>query len=397
MADLSDIQAAGFTKIVGSDATGLETNIVNADANGNLQTINPSDGPVTPGTAASKSALAGLIFNTVLPTLTNSQQASLQADSAARLIIAPLTNTSVIKAQLQDNAGAAITLGQKGISLSIPIVIASDQSSIPVKMQDGSGTALTSTLVSSKQSLDVNIANSISISPLPASGSGFCFGQLNTSTSVAYLAVESTAYTEPTTNSTMTIVSSSASDSSAGTGARTVTVTYLDQTGAGPFTTVFTMNGTTVVTAGVSNMCFIEKITVSTIGSTGSNVGILTLKTGGGATVGTIAATVNQTLWTHHYVPTSKTCYISGFSVGNNATAAGNGAQFILKSSTPTISNTPEIQINDTIALAGVSNTTTRSYLSAIQVVGPARVRAYVLPYANAATSQFASFDFIDN
>lgn len=36
MADLTDLQAAGTTKIVGSDATGLETTAVKASANGDL-------------------------------------------------------------------------------------------------------------------------------------------------------------------------------------------------------------------------------------------------------------------------------------------------------------------------------------------------------------------------
>jgi hypothetical protein len=241
------------------------------------------------------------------------------------------------------------------------------------------------------------VAGATSSISLPTSASKFSFGQLATNTSVSFLPVEFTAYTEPTTNSAMTIVSASANDTSAGTGARTVTVTYLDQTGAGPLTTTFTMNGTTPVTAGVSNMCFIEKIVVATVGSTGSNVGILTLKTGGGTTVGTVGATANQTFWAHHYAPTGKTCYISGFSFGNNATAPGNGAQFILKSATPTVANTPEIQVSDFLVVAGATNTDTRNYLSPIQVTGPARIRAYVLPFANAATTQFASFDFIDN
>lgn len=237
----------------------------------------------------------------------------------------------------------------------------------------------------------------VTTSPLPASGSKFSFGQLTTTTSVSFLPVEFTAYTEPTTNSAMTIVSSSANDTSAGTGARTITVTFLDQTGAGPFTTIFTMNGVTPVTAGVSNICFVEKIAVTTVGSTLSNVGTITLKTGGGTTVGTIVAIGNQTFWAHHYVPTGKTCYISGFSFGNNGTANGNGAQFVLKESTPTIANTPELQISDFVVSAGIASTDTRTYISPIQVAGPARVRAYVLPFANASVTQFASFDFIDN
>jgi hypothetical protein len=48
MADLSDLQAAGTTKIVGSDSTGLETNAVNATATGDLTvTDGLSDGGAT--------------------------------------------------------------------------------------------------------------------------------------------------------------------------------------------------------------------------------------------------------------------------------------------------------------------------------------------------------------
>jgi hypothetical protein len=50
-----------------------------------------------------------------------------------------LTNTSVVKAQLQDNAGTAITVGQKAMASSIPIVIASDQTAIPAS-QSGTWT-----------------------------------------------------------------------------------------------------------------------------------------------------------------------------------------------------------------------------------------------------------------
>ncbi len=70
---------------------------------------------------------AGGKFNLVLPVLVNGQRGDLQLDNAARLIIRPLDNTSVVKAQLQDNAGAAVTLGQKLMAASMPVVIASDQ------------------------------------------------------------------------------------------------------------------------------------------------------------------------------------------------------------------------------------------------------------------------------
>lgn len=64
-----------------------------------------ADGPVTPGTVAGKSMLIGGQFNTALPTLTNTQQAAFQLDSSGRLIIAPLTSTSVVTAAEDHNFG----------------------------------------------------------------------------------------------------------------------------------------------------------------------------------------------------------------------------------------------------------------------------------------------------
>ena len=46
-----------------------------------------ADGSVAAGAAASKSLLAGGVYNTSLPTLTNTQQAALQVDSSGRLIV----------------------------------------------------------------------------------------------------------------------------------------------------------------------------------------------------------------------------------------------------------------------------------------------------------------------
>lgn len=50
-------------------------------------TKDQADGPVAPGTVASFSQLAGGQFNTVLPTLTNGQQAALQVDANGRLLV----------------------------------------------------------------------------------------------------------------------------------------------------------------------------------------------------------------------------------------------------------------------------------------------------------------------
>jgi hypothetical protein len=55
------------------------------DANGAQRDV--SDGPVSPGTAASFSALIGGQFNTALPTLTNTQQSAIQVDNHGRILV----------------------------------------------------------------------------------------------------------------------------------------------------------------------------------------------------------------------------------------------------------------------------------------------------------------------
>lgn len=103
-----------------------------------------ADGSVAAGTAGTKSMLAGLVFNTALPTLTNGQQVALQGDSSGRLLIGALsTGANVIGAVTQSGGpwtqnltqvgGSAIALGQTTMSASLPVAIASNQSTLNVK------------------------------------------------------------------------------------------------------------------------------------------------------------------------------------------------------------------------------------------------------------------------
>lgn len=92
MADLTEVQASQAVKLAGANpSTGQEDNFAEVDTLGNLKVSPTQEGPVTPGTVALKSALAGGQFNTTLPTLTNTQQAALQVDAAGRLITKPGT------------------------------------------------------------------------------------------------------------------------------------------------------------------------------------------------------------------------------------------------------------------------------------------------------------------
>lgn len=345
MADISSIQATEATRIVGSDSTGQEQTPVQSTVNGGLHINLRNDSGTEMGTAANP------------------------------LIVTDTSDGSVIGG----TSGTTSQLVGGHYNLTLPTLTTGQQAAIQI---DSRGRLL------------------VSSAPLPTTASKFTFADVTTAV-IASAPVQRTVYTEQLINTQMSIASSSANDSSAGTGARTVEITYLTSTGVGPLTTTIILNGLTFVNASVSNICFIEKIKVLTVGSTGSNVGILTLKAspaGAGATVGTIAATDNITYWSHHYVPTGKTCYISGFSINSNGTVAGSGAVFVLRASTPMTPNTPELQISDFHRLYGQqSSTNTRNYLSPIQVPGPARIRVYVTPETSTSTVYRAAYDFIDN
>lgn len=109
-----------------------------------------SNGPVTPGTVATNSSLAGGQFNTILPTLTNTQQAALQIDSSGRLIISPLSGTSTVTlsedhnygvvgantlrtgAQIGNATGAALFGAGTTTAQVLRVVLPTDQTAIPV-------------------------------------------------------------------------------------------------------------------------------------------------------------------------------------------------------------------------------------------------------------------------
>lgn len=229
-------------------------------------------------------------------------------------------------------------------------------------------------------------------------GADFVFADV-TLAATTQAVVRRTVYTEQTTNAQRSIASASANDTSAGTGARTVMIIYYDQTGAGPFTETLTLNGTTGVNTVSTTICFIENIEVLTVGSTGSNVGIITLYSAvakGGVAIWTIAATDNQTFGAHHYVPTGKTCNITGMSCSHNGTTVGSGGLFVLKAKSLSNAAAAEVQVSDFVRLYGQSSTFGRVYSSPIQVVGPARVIAYVKPETASSTVYRAAFDFFE-
>lgn len=83
-----------------------------------------ADGPVVPGTVATKSALIGAQFNTSLPVLTTGQQAAVQVDSSGRLLIGsiagslPAGTNNIGKVSVQDSSGNPFTTANP-----LPVVV----------------------------------------------------------------------------------------------------------------------------------------------------------------------------------------------------------------------------------------------------------------------------------
>src|SRR5512137_3071453 len=221
---------------------------------------------------------------------------------------------------------------------------------------------------------------------------GFTDGQVTLS-ATAVAAVRKTTYTEPTTNAQRSVASSSANDTNtAGTGARQVKITYFTSACAGPYTETVNLNGTSAVNTVATDICFIEKMEVVSVGSGGSNAGTITLYSttaGGGTVVWTIAIGDNKTFGAHHYIASGQTCYITGQLVGIKGADTTSG---YLRAKNPTLATSPEVQISDLLR-APSSGQSFRAYGTPIVVVGPARVIAYAAPDSTSSRTYYASFD----
>lgn len=400
-----------------------------------------ADGPVTPGAVASKSMLAGGQFNTTPPTLANTQQSALQLTSTGRLntnvdqktVIstsnsstanlassATFTGTSEnaatingIHINFKADANCTVQCQQSSDGTNWDVV---DNYNTTAGIGDGRAIQITSAffrvLVTNNDLISTTFLRLQTIlipiaTVLPRALSGD--GKLSTTnmapngipgmahgkvTTNAVAVVRNTAYVEQTTNAQRSVVSSSASDAAAGTGARTIRITYLDSNYKGFYTETLTLNGTTAVNTVNTNICFVEKIEVLSTGSFGANVGVVSIKTttgGGGTTFFSIAVADNVTFQCHHYVPAGKTGYIQSINVNSSA---GNAALFhFIWSDDKTGFNTGRI---DEIRCPS-GGSFTRRYENPIPITGGLgyHVTVLVTPDANGGT-YYATIEYHD-
>lgn len=103
----------------------------------------------------------------------------------------------------------------------------------------------------------------------------------------------------------LSFVSSSANDAAAGTGLRTLIMSYIEHSTLSSKTEIITMNGTTPVLTVATNIRFVNSLTMLTAGSGEKNAGAITA-TNGGLTYGAIAIGHKVQASSYRMIPTGK-------------------------------------------------------------------------------------------
>jgi hypothetical protein len=231
---------------------------------------------------------------------------------------------------------------------------------------------------------------------IPGVTTGRATGYVSTS-AASNKAIMATTYTPQGTNAQRSLVSTSANDSSSGTGAQQVTITYLDAAFA-VHTEVVTLNGTNPVNTVGTNYAYIESMVVTQVGSTGTNQGqvdIYTGTAGSGSIWGSIAVNGgvgdNQTFWCHHYVPAGVTCYILSMECTSYSVL---GTMYLAHSGNPSATNLPWVQIGPTV-LHPAGDYREHDFTSALAVTGPDLIELFTRPSTATADTSLGNFEYI--
>lgn len=205
-------------------------------------------------------------------------------------------------------------------------------------------------------------------------------------------AIYATTYTPQGANAQRSFKSTSANDTAAGTGARTIRLTYLTATFELK-TEIVVLNGTTAVATANGDIAYVESIVVLTAGSAGGNVGTIQLWTannGTGVAWATIAASDNQTFWAHHYVPAGVTCYVLSMTTGATV-VAGQCNLNMLDLATP---NAVQLQVGMTLVHAAANSW---DHTFAIPLAIPEKSLIWLVerPVAATASTALAGFEYL--
>lgn len=156
------------------------------------------------------------------------------------------------------------------------------------------------------------------------------YGQITTSGADSGILWPDSALYIPTTGVQPSLVSTSANDTSAGTGIRTVKVEYLD-TNYDPHTETVTMNGTTPVTMTACTVKFINNIIALTVGSNGASVGTITASYSGN-NMSVIGVGQNNAQSSARMIPNGKVAFITGMAAGSSSGSAAASTKVTINS-----------------------------------------------------------------
>lgn len=229
---------------------------------------------------------------------------------------------------------------------------------------------------------------------LPGVTASRAAGYVGTS-AVTAVPIRATAYAPQGTNAQRSLRSSNANDTAAGTGARTVRVTYLN-TSFELKTEDVTLNGTTAVNTVATDIAFLERMEVLTVGTQGGgNAGTISIYTqvaAGGSVWGSIAIGDNMTYWAHHYVPTGKTCRVvcmtgSGSVVGGSTTFNRSG--------NPLGTTEPQKGLGSTLVHAA-ANYNDHEFRVPVPISGPDFLWMVERPLAATASTAYGFFEYLE-
>lgn len=208
------------------------------------------------------------------------------------------------------------------------------------------------------------------------------------------VAIRATSYAPQGANAQRSIKSSSANDTAAGSGARTVKLRYLTAAFVLKEETV-TLNGTGSVNTSNVDIAFVESMEVMTVGTQGGgNVGTISLYTGtggGGSVWASIAASDNMTYWAQHYVPAGVTCYLLNLTAG--ATVVG-GSITVQHSGGPLDATSPQKGLGGTYVHAAV-NSIDHPFRVPLAVPGPDLIWLVERPVAATASTAHGTFEYV--
>lgn len=223
--------------------------------------------------------------------------------------------------------------GQATMANSKPVVIASDQSSIPVFLSTVPHIDSKPRVSCMPYLYDISEGNVTNHYPWVKNGYNGALSSLEQD-----MWAVGGLWIAPTSAMQMEILSSSANDTSTGSGARTVEIFYLDGSLV-ENVEIVTLNGTTPVSTTATDIFRVNTFRVKTVGATGYNEGNIDIRHLSDTPIySRIATGINRALTCVYTVPAGKVLYVVNLFFSASSNVANRPVRFISKGTYDTAS-----------------------------------------------------------